>query len=335
MKKIGIIGMGIRGKMYANFIKQNSSVVEIGAVSEFNDETRKIVEEQFSVKAFKDYKEMLDTVELDAVIIALPDFLHKEAVLYAAKKKLDMMVEKPFSTSVDECREMVKAIEDNKVKCLIAFENRWSIPFINAKASIDNGEAGDILNMNARMNNAILVPTQMLYWAKDSTPAWFLFPHLVDMACWLNGKKAKKVYAVGTKKKLVSMGYNTYDAVQATVTFEDDTNATFTSSWVLQNSLPAVADQKFEIIGEKKAFYINPFEQMSVSVGETYAFPRILGTPINGRLAGPPYYMFEHFVDVLVNGVTPSADHHAGLLNTQIIDAMHKSMVTGQPVELA
>jgi predicted dehydrogenase len=195
MIKIGIIGMGIRGTMFADTIRENP-YAEIAAVSEYNEETLQVAVDKYQVAGYQDYIKMMDEVEMDGVIVSTPDFLHKDAVVYAANKGIHILCEKPFSTSVAECEEMVAAIQKNKVKCLVAFENRWNSPVVAAKNNIDSGSVGEILNVNARLNDTIFVPTELLKWSKGSSVGWFLFPHLVDMIAWFSGKTVESVLTV-------------------------------------------------------------------------------------------------------------------------------------------
>ena len=86
MIQIGIIGMGIRGKLFAQTISQND-YAEVAAVSDPNAATLQEVTETFGVKGYGRYQDMIDETRLDAVIVATPDFLHKAPVLYAASRK--------------------------------------------------------------------------------------------------------------------------------------------------------------------------------------------------------------------------------------------------------
>jgi hypothetical protein len=138
MIKIGIIGMGIRGKMFASTITENA-YAEIAAVSEYNETVLKEATDTFHVPVYQDYHKMIDEVEMDGIVVSTPDFLHKDAVIYAANKGIDILCEKPFSTSVKECGEMIEAIRKNHVKCMVAFENRWNSPVVAAKNTIDGG----------------------------------------------------------------------------------------------------------------------------------------------------------------------------------------------------
>lgn len=333
MIKIGIIGMGIRGTMFANTVNENA-FAELAAVAEYNEETLKSAKEKFGVPAYQDFRKMIDEIEMDGIVVSTPDFLHKDAVIYAANKGINILCEKPFSTSVKECEEMVEAIRSNKVKCMVAFENRWNSPIVAAKNTIESGAVGEILNINARLNDTIFVPTELLKWSKGSSVGWFLFPHLIDMISWFSGKTVDSVYAVGTKKKLVSAGLDIYDTIQATLNFTDGTHSTLSSSWVLPNSMPLIYDLKMEIIGTEGALYVDTYDQMVKLGSDRFSHVHTLGTSINGMATGNSNFMLHAFVDCLRNDTVTDADEAAGLLNTKIVEAIHRSVETGQIVKL-
>jgi predicted dehydrogenase len=333
MIKFGIVGMGLRGKLFADTIEQNR-YAKLVAISDLSEDSLKYGAERYGVQGYTDVAAMIRDADLDAIVVATPDYLHKEPVMLAAAKGLHMMVEKPFSTSVSEAEEMYAAVKRAGVKCMVAFENRWSAPFVNVSQAVRNGEIGSIININSRLNDTIYVPTKMLKWSRGSSPGWFLLAHSTDMACYLKGVKPVKVYAAGTKKKLVSMGIDTYDSIQTVVTFEDDTNASFTTSWILPESMPLIVDFKYEIIGEDGAFYIDLHDQMVHQAGAVYKHVPTLGTPVNGLLLGPPSHMLNAFIDNVRLDTEPLAGPDDGLLNTRLVDAIHRSIELGAPIML-
>lgn len=334
MIKVGIVGMGLRGNLFAQTIMQNEHA-ELVAVSDSYEHTLEKSMETYGVKGYLNPTDMLEREQLDAVVIATPDYLHKEPVIAAARKGLHILVEKPFSTSVEEAEEMALEIKKSGVKCLVAFENRWNMPIIAVKEAIHNGEIGNIVTLNSRLNDTIYVPTKMLKWSQGSTPAWFLFPHMIDLALWFSKKEPISVYAVGTKKKLVSMGIDTYDSIQAIVHFADQTHATFTTSWILPESMPMIYDFKYEIIGEDGALYVDLADQMVRKAVADYKHVHSLGTPVQGRLTSAPSYMMNAFIDDIRLDREPLATAEDGLINTKIIDAVHQSIQTGTIISIA
>jgi len=332
MIKFGIVGMGIRGSLFADTIVQNP-YAELTAVSDAFEATLEKSKAKYGVPGYLDVADMIENESLDALVIATPDFLHKGPVMLAAEKGIHFMVEKPFSTSVEEAGEMYEAVRRSGVKCMVAFENRWNAPFVAVKEAVARGDIGNIVTVNSRLNDTIYVPTKMLKWSKGSTPGWFLFPHATDIALWLKGVRPVSVYAVGTKKKLVKMGIDTYDSIQSIVSFEDGTHATFTTSWVLPESMPLIYDFKYEIIGEDGALYVDLADQMVRSAGASYKHVHTLGTPINGQFTSAPSYMLNSFIDDVRLDRMPESDAAAGLLNTKLVHAIHRSVESGR-VEL-
>lgn len=81
MIRFGIIGMGIRGRLYAGTIGQNPDA-KVAAFSEIRESIREELEKTYHARGYGDYREMIDSEELDAVIVATPDFLHRDAVVY-------------------------------------------------------------------------------------------------------------------------------------------------------------------------------------------------------------------------------------------------------------
>ncbi|MEF2243741.1 Gfo/Idh/MocA family oxidoreductase [Paenibacillus sp. IITD108] len=329
MIRFGIVGMGNRGNLFADTLLQNP-YAELVAVSDAFESALEKSKDKYGVAGYADVKDMIENEQLDALVIATPDFLHKEPVMLAAKHGIHFMVEKPYSTSVEEAVEMDEAVQKSNVKCMVAFENRWNSPFVAVKNAVENGEIGDIITVNSRLNDTIFVPTQMLKWSKGSSPGWFLLPHATDIALWLKKNAAPvSVYAVGTKKKLVSMGIDTYDSIQSVVSFDDGTHATFTTSWVLPESMPLIYDFKYEIIGSDGALYVDLSDQMVRKAGGVYSHMHTLGTPINGQFTSAPSCMLNAFVDHIRLDTAPEADSKAGLLNTKLVHAIHRSVENG------
>ncbi len=329
MIKVGIIGMGIRGTLFADTLVQNM-YAEVAAVADSGKENLQKAAGRYGVRCYADSEEMIEKERLDAVIIATPDSTHCAPVLQAAARGVSILVEKPFATSVAEAEKMFDAVERSGAICMVAFENRWNPPFVTVHNAVRNGEIGNILTMNSRLNDTIYVPTRMLNWSGNSTPGWFLLPHAIDIALWLKRGRPLKVFALGTKKKLVSMGIDTYDSIQALVSFDDQTHASFTTSWVLPESMPLIYDFKYEIIGDSGALYVDLADQMVRQAGGSYRHIHTLGTPINGRLTSAPSCMVNEFIDHIREGTRPESDASLGLLNTKTVDAIHRAIESGK-----
>jgi predicted dehydrogenase len=333
MIRVGIVGMGIRGNLYAKTIKYNA-YAEVVAVAEGNKERLKEATTTFGVPGYADYSKMLDENSFDILIIALPDHLHREAVLKAAAKKCHLMIEKPLATSYEDASIMVDAIKKAGTKALVGFENRWNPVFLSAKEAIDANELKEIQLLHARLNDSIFVPTKMLGWAAASTVAWFLFPHIIDLSLWMSGKKVKTVHAVGQKKILAKMGINTYDSITALVEFEGGIVGTYSSSWIFPESIPLVYDLRFEILGSAGAIAVDCRDQMIHKMTNVYSHPGTLGREIYGKPVGFAAEMLNSFIDNVRQDTEPLVDIEQALYGVNVIDTIHKSIISGKIEEV-
>jgi predicted dehydrogenase len=333
MIRIGILGMGIRGLMYVQGLAQNRDSKLIG-ISDINPILLDATSRKLGVPGYQNFEALLDKGKPDAVIISTPDFAHCEPALMAANRKVHMMIEKPLATTLGEAVQIVEAVQTNGIICQVAFENRWNPPFVQVKTAIENGELGDISLVNTRLNDTIWVPTQMISWSGKTTVGWFLLPHVLDLAIWLGGKIPKKVYAVANKEILPSLGIDTYDTICTIVNFEKGMKAIFENSWVLPQSSPAVYDFKFSILGSGGAMNVNSQEQMIHKFTNRFTYPGSLFLDIHGHTRGFPLYMLDSFISCILEDKTPVATVEDGYLVTRIVDAVHQSINSGNPITL-
>lgn len=326
--KIGIIGMGLMGQMYARLAQENAEA-ELVAICEKDSVRRKELEQRLAVDGYEDCQTMLDRTGVDAVIVATPDFLHAEPVIQAANKDLHLMVEKPLATDLEQARQMRDAVRRSKGINMMAHVFRWSAPFAKAKASLDSGDLGAPLAMNMRIDDRIYVPTQMLRWAASTTPAWFLLSHASDLACWYAGSTPAQVYATGVKKKLASLGIDTYDLIHLDIRFENGFIASLEACWTLPNSLPNMSGSWCTLISTGGGQYINVMDQMIHQVGERYETPATLRVEMYGRIAGLQTFMFQSFLDSILRDKPVITTVEDGYTVVSILESAHRSLASG------
>ena len=330
--RIAIVGMGIRGQMYARTVQQNPTATLVG-VSDVNNETTEQTAARYHVAGFNDVEDMLDKTHPDALIIATPDFAHCAPALAAAARHIHLLIEKPLAITITEAATIVEAAERAGITCQVAFENRWNPAFVQVKSAIERGDLGQLCHMSARLNDTLFVPPRMLSWAGRSTVGWFLLSHLVDMALWLSGQRPHRVYATATRRILPTLGIKTYDSLHTILSFPSF-EVMFETSWVLPESLPTVFDFKFEIVGDRGALFVDCQDQMVHQATGRYTYPGTLVTELNGRLRGFPMDMVDSFISAVSQGKASLVSLADGLAVTQIVEAAHRSVELGEPLHL-
>lgn len=323
MFDVGVVGAGIRGQLFAAALRQIDDIRVVG----FADPSPAAEEVAASLGArvYASHQDLLSAHDLAGMVVATPDFAHLQAAVDGARAGVHLLIEKPLATSVDEAALIRDAVCDAGVRAMVAFENRWNPRFVIAREQISNGAVGDVLFQTAQLNDTRYVPTQMLSWAARSTPGWFLMPHTVDLALWLSGKRPRTVYATGLRRELVRAGVDTYDGIHALLTFSDDTTVMLQSHWLLPESYPSVFDFRYEIVGTSGALRIDVSDQGVRYAGESWKWLQHT-TTADAIARDFAALLSDHPVAV------PSVDE--GLLVTTVVEAIHTSVATGEPVHL-
>jgi len=333
--KTAVVGCGLFGE---NHLKAYAQHPRAQCVAVFDLNRRRAAEmaAQYGAKAVRSLDDIARDKSIKAVSIATPDFAHTPTALALLEAGKHLLIEKPITTSTAEARQVVAAAKKARRTVMVDFHNHWNPPFLALKQRIDDGELGKPVMGYARLSNPLSIPFGMLSWAGKSGPHWFLLPHVVDIVRWLIGRqKALRVTAHARREILKRRGADTYDAIQATVVFED-CFATFETCWILPKSWPTLVDFQLNLVGSKSTAQVNCTEQ-----GLRMAGPRRFETPFTAGIVdafGVPegfiVMPIYHFVDCILDGRQPVVTAEDGLAATQIIEAMLRSIEQQRTVDI-
>lgn len=332
--KCGIIGTGIMGKAGGKIL-QRVADVEVVALADLSAKNLSAAAAELQVAAtYGDYRKMLDKEALDAVYVATPDQYHRAPVIDSLEAGCHVIVEKPMATRQEDAEAICKVVERTGKKFQVDFNHRWLSVYHKIKEMIDAGDLGDPLIGFARKNNPVLVPTEMLAsWAKDSSPAWFMSSHDIDLMLWWFGAVPVEVYARGIKRVLKARGMDTYDGIQAMVTFDGGQFATFEAAWIYPNTSPYMPDSYMEVIGSRGTTHIDrQTESIDAILEEKFTCPRtLLNYKVFEDWVGAMPSSMRSFVQACRNNTGTVVDAREGLKSTAILDALHRSLASGKP----
>ncbi|NCC64881.1 MAG: Gfo/Idh/MocA family oxidoreductase, partial [Spirochaetia bacterium] len=99
---------------------------------------------RFDTTYYSSYEALFEQ-GLDGVIICTNNRDHAKISIAAAQKGIHILVEKPFATTIEDAKAMLKAAKEQNVQIMNAFPMRFNPNVIAAKKKIDAGEIGDIL----------------------------------------------------------------------------------------------------------------------------------------------------------------------------------------------
>ncbi len=216
MEKIryGIIGVGAQGGAYAGFLTGRGGLpgmptpeappsCGLGALCDIDPLKQAMCAEKYpEYPFFTDWKEMVASGKVDAVITTVPHYLHPEMAIYCLKRGMPVMVEKPagvYAKAVREMNECAKAHPE--VGFAIMFNQRTNKLYQKIKDIVDSGEMGEV-RRSVWIINSWWRPDSY-YRQSDWRATWGgegggvlvnQAPHQLDLWQWICGRPSR-VYA--------------------------------------------------------------------------------------------------------------------------------------------
>jgi predicted dehydrogenase len=340
--RVGIVGAGIMGRANARTVAANAAVRVTAVTSRSRASAQRLADDIVAAghshhppTVHDGLDELLAAGGVDALVVATPDHLHADAVVAAAAAGVHVLVEKPFTTDVAAADRAVAAVRDAGVVAMCLFNHRWVPAYAQAKqVSADLG--APVLGY-ARKNDTIHVPTEMIGWAADTTCAWFLSSHDIDLLSWLYDDTVDEVFATARWGLLRGLGIDTPDAMQISCRYSRGAVATFESCWVYPNSFPTMTDSFVEAVYEDGVVQLDrQVENITVARKDGFAYPRnVLQRDLHGRPSGAYPDAVDHFVACARTGTPPLITLESSRHVTAVLAAAHASARTGTPVKVA
>ncbi len=348
--RVGVIGAGVYGTtvLQAFSWAQRCDQIELAALAEINGDVLAKQAERFGLKGYQDYREMLQNENLDAVAIVTPDHLHREMAMACADRGVHMMVQKPLDVTTAGALAMVKAARDANVLLYVDFHKRFDPGHIQLRRDVRQGRLGRIQYGYVWMEDKIVVPSVWFRgWAQHSSPAWFLGVHFYDLLYWVLGAKPVRVTATGIKDKLVGMGIDTYDSIQAKIEYANGAHFSVDCSWILPESFPSIVNQGIRMVGSQGIWEVDSqdrgivyaVEEDAGSVVPNYYANMERDDPLGGTY--PAGYVIESMLWFLqlvsrlkqgaalaeLAGLYPNGEE--ALVSTRLCEGIHESLAGG------
>lgn len=144
--RIGIIGTGgIADSHIASYLKQEDVEIVAG-VDLIPDKAANFFKRHGveNAKSFVDYKEMIDTVPMDAVSVCTYNRTHAECTIYALEHGLHVLLEKPMTVTLDEAIDICRAEKKSGKVLSIGFQPRFDANMQMIKKIVQSGELGRV-----------------------------------------------------------------------------------------------------------------------------------------------------------------------------------------------
>ncbi|MFS0904955.1 Gfo/Idh/MocA family protein [Priestia aryabhattai] len=333
--KIGVIGCGsIAQHRHLPEYKMNEQV-ELVAVCDINAERTNSVAQQYGVKAYTNYEELLASGTVEAVSVCTPNYLHAPISVAALNSGVHVLCEKPMATSEEEAKAMIEAAKTNGKKLMIGHNQRFVASHQKARELIEKGEIGKIYSFRTAFGHG--GPEG---WSVDGKESWFfkkdeafigamgdLGVHKTDMLRYILGEEIVEVGAfVESNAKDFA---NVDDNAVCVLKTESGIIGTLAASWAYNGK----EDNSTIVYGEKGILRLEDDPKYSLvaqyATGEVvnYELGKIQSNDEGGQSNS---HVIEQFVDAVAEDKESPVPGEEGLKSLAVILAALKSSQTKQ-----
>lgn len=203
--KVGCIGFGGMASQHFNHSKQMDRIYVKG-VFDINPERLKYAESA-GLKAYASREDLLSDPEIDLVVIAVPNHLHRETSIEALRAGKHVLCEKPVTMNSDELIEIMAVAEETGKVFTINQNRRVNRDFIAMKRAVESGLLGDVYVIESRVEGSRGIPEG---WRTDPEQGGGMMldwgVHLIDQLMYMYDAKVKEVFC-----KMYSIRYGEVD----------------------------------------------------------------------------------------------------------------------------
>jgi len=273
---------------------------------------------------YDEFDECLRAV--DAVYIALPNAMHAEYTIRAARAGVHVLCEKPMAVTVDECRQMVTACRKANIKLMIAYRLHFETLNLGAIEVARRGDLGDLKYFNSSFSMTVRRGDIRTKRSDGGGTLYDIGVYCINAARNLFRAEPTQVLAVSINSGLASLS-EIDETTAATLRFGNDQLATFVTSF------HAADVAAYRIVGTKGHLHADPAYEYAEGLEYTLTRDgRKTRKSVEKRDQFAPELVY--FSDCILNDRKPEPSGEEGLQDVRIVQALYKSAASGRPVSI-
>lgn len=346
--KMGVIGIGNMGTTHAkNLANGECPQIELAAVADINPDRAEWAKKNLpeSVEIYASGDKLIESAHVDAVLIAVPHYLHPVLAVKAFERGLHVMCEKPAGVYTKAVREMNAAADSSGKVFGMMFNQRLNCVYRKLKELVGSGEFGEIRRVNWIITD--WYRTQAYYDSGSWRATWAgegggvllnQCPHNLDLLQWICGMPVK-VRAMTHEGKWHDIEVE--DDVTAYLEYENGATGVFITS-----TGDAPGTNRFEITmdgakivctNDKLTLYklSESLKTHIVTCKEGFNKPEWIEQEVETDGLNPSHIgILNAFAENILNGAPLAADGREGINGLTLSNAMHLSAWLNREIEL-
>jgi predicted dehydrogenase len=328
--RVGVIGMGFMGTMYARVLARLEGAVLAG-VCDVLPMRAEEAGRAFGVPAYADAEALLERGDLQAVCICGPEDAHLAPAIVALERGVAALVEKPLATTLEDAQAIREAAARAGAILSVGHILRFDYRYAALREAVARGDIGAVQSLHARRWNTR--SAQQRLRGRSSLPL-FLGVHDYDLVRWIAGAEATRVVAESRSRVLRAEGYAVEDTTIALISLDNGALACVEAGWILPEGHPSGFVQRLDVLGahgmlslEGSGGGLTAIDDARATWPDTALWPGI-----GGAVGGALERQIRHFVSCVATGAQPLVRGEDGLAAVWIALAVEESARLGQSV---
>ncbi|MGC8601269.1 MAG: Gfo/Idh/MocA family protein [Thermoprotei archaeon] len=353
MVNIGIIGVGGHGvgRHLVPYKKLENEDVHVIAVADIDEEKAKQVSQKYGIPSYyKDYREMLEAEDLDAVSVVTPSGLHAEVGKVVAQHGVNLLVDKPLAPNLDAAVDLAVTAHDHNAVLMVGYWSRFSPWLQHAISLMEKGFFGrfffsysSILRRRGIPGSPTFIDERLsggkgaLFdigcYALDSMLAIMGFPTPLRVA-------GHAYTMFGNKEEETRMNWGTWDHKRfklddysvGLITFENEGSALLEASWA--SNLPIKGEiSLLRVQGDQGGVEGGGGESLRSLTVSSKSGGKVYDEEVKLQPVDEAFEMIKAFIQSLKTRRPPVTAEQSLILHA-IIDAVYRSSEIKKEVEV-
>ena len=307
--------------------KQNSTLVAI--VSDDPAKRKEIAKEYKLDKldqtySYAEYERCLE--EVDAVYIALPNSMHAQYTIAAARAGVHVLCEKPMAVTTKQCQRMISACRKHAVKLMVAYRLHFEELNLSAVDLIRKGVIGEPKFFNSSFSLTVRPGNIRTQSDLGGGTLYDIGVYCINAARCLFRSEPTEVFAMSVNSGVQKLS-EIDESTGALLRFQGERLATFVTSF------NATAVGAYRVVGEKGQIHVDPAYKYAgglryeVTVGDKKTIKRV-------RNRDQFTAELVYFSDCILNDRDPEPSGEESMQDIRIIEALYRSAKIGRPVKI-
>jgi predicted dehydrogenase len=272
------------------------------------------------------YDELLESGEIDAVYLAVPNHQHADYTVRAARRGIHVLCEKPMALTERDCLRMIRAADKGGVKLMIAYRLHFERANLEAVEVVKSGRIGEPRLFNSLFCMDVKEGDIRLRRETGGGTLWDIGVYCINAARYLFRDEPIEVVAMSGNNGQRRFA-ETEEMVGVVIRFPGDRLATFICSF----GTSFVA--RYQIVGTKGNLVLDPSYEYALALERTLT--------VGERETTKRYAMRDQFApellyfsDCILKDRVPEPSGWEGLADIRAVSALYRSARTGRTVKI-